>query len=39
MKKLISFSKVIKSKSPPIKWILTAGQVFVKEPEKLTFVK
>ena len=39
MKKLISFFEVIKSKNPPIKWILIAGQIFVKEPEKVTFVK
>ena len=31
--------KVIKSKSPPIKLMLTAGQIFVKESEELTLVK
>ena len=39
MKDLISVSQVIKSKSPPIKWLLTAAQIFVKESEELTFVK
>ena len=44
MKRFISFSVnwyiwLIKSKSPPIKLMLTAGQIFVKESEELTLVK
>ena len=39
MKKLISFSEVIKSKISPIKQMLTARQIFMKEPKELTFVK
>ena len=29
----------MKSKSPPIKYMLTADQIFVKESEELTFIK
>ena len=39
MKKLISFSEVINNKSAPIKQMLTADQIYVKESEELTFVK